>query len=747
MSRLSTILDYVDSGAMLLPEFQRGYVWNRDQVRSLMGSLYRNYPVGSLLVWDTEVDASSARGNVGSGTGTRSLLLDGQQRITSLYGVMRGKAPAFFQGDPAAFTDLCFHVGSEEFRFYMASEMRDDSRWVDVSTLFTDGLDATLDRLEDDLSRKEERRLTQLYNIRDRDLHVEPITGEEMTMDIVVDIFNRVNSGGTKLSKGDLALAKVCSDWPEARDTMRSYLNQWERAGMEFTLDWFLRCVTAVATGKAVFSSLEGISAERFASAMKAAANYIGKFLDTVGGRLGLDHDRVLMGRYAVPVVCRLLHLNGGDFTDARHRDRVLFWYVHAALRGRYAGSTETVLARDYTVVEQSGVDGLINELREWRGGTLQVRASDFEGHTKGSRFYPLLYLLTRVGSARDFHSGLPLHAQMLGRNSRLEVHHIFPKAQLRERYPHRLVNAIANFCFLTQDSNGRIGKRRPSVYFPEVEQRNPGVLESQWIPRDPNLWELETYEHFLAERTRMLAEAANDFLDSLRDGSATGSETQLEPVGTVPADHDAETWDARTIQLDQLVAGLRELGYAEPERDREIAHPRTGAPVAVAEAYWPEGLQTGQGDPVVLELDPQEADLPELERAGIRCFTSADALWEFTSGSAEPVGAELPGEAEPQPEVLAAFHGVLESAYERVTREANHHPARLGAMLEERGALGTARTVLDTPQLSDDFVALAERDRLDLTVESVVLQNQEFTALFSTEQLERARQRLALFR
>lgn len=89
MAKLSTILDQIDSGTVLLPEFQRGYVWNREQVRGLLDSLYKGYPVGSLLVWETEADPGAIRGSVLAGAGVRSLLLDGQQRITTLYGVMR----------------------------------------------------------------------------------------------------------------------------------------------------------------------------------------------------------------------------------------------------------------------------------------------------------------------------------------------------------------------------------------------------------------------------------------------------------------------------------------------------------------------------------------------------------------------------------------------------------------------------------------------------------------------------------
>ena len=99
MAKLSAILDQVDAGTVLLPEFQRGYVWNRDQVRGLMRSLYRGYPVGALLVWETDADVPGGRG-AASASGTRSLLLDGQQRVTTLYGIVRGTPPAFFEGDP-----------------------------------------------------------------------------------------------------------------------------------------------------------------------------------------------------------------------------------------------------------------------------------------------------------------------------------------------------------------------------------------------------------------------------------------------------------------------------------------------------------------------------------------------------------------------------------------------------------------------------------------------------------------------
>jgi len=124
--KLSTILDQIDLGSMALPMFQRGYVWNRDQVRKLMRSLYRGYPVGSLLVWETKTEGAAVRGDGPVSSGTIKMLLDGQQRITSLYGIVRGKPPVFFEGDANAFKNLYFNLTDEEFEFYAPLKMKNN---------------------------------------------------------------------------------------------------------------------------------------------------------------------------------------------------------------------------------------------------------------------------------------------------------------------------------------------------------------------------------------------------------------------------------------------------------------------------------------------------------------------------------------------------------------------------------------------------------------------------------------------
>ena len=720
MTKLAAILDQIDSGSVLLPEFQRGYVWNRDQVRGLMRSLYRGYPVGGLLTWETQADGSVVRGAAATTPTLRVLILDGQQRVTTLYGISRGRPPTFFQGDEKAFSGLRFNVEDETFEFYGPAKMRDDPRWIDVTSLFTRGLEHHIGALNAHPDTQPRivtymERLARLRGVLERDFHEEKITGEDKTVDVVVDIFNRVNSGGTKLSKGDLALAKKCAHWPEARAAMRSHLEVWQKEGFAFSLDWLLRNTTAVATGRAEFASLDDVPVADFKQALEGSAQYISRFLDVVAGRLGLDHDRVLMGRYAFPVISRLLHLASGHFPRSADSDRALFWYIHSALWGRFAGSTETVLNQDYEAATRSGVDGLISTLERWRGGNLSIDGQDFEGFGRGSRFYPLLYMLTRVHGARDFGSGLPLHSHLLGHLTSLQVHHIFPKAVLYDAgYPRSQVNAVANFCFLTQDTNLAIGKRRPEDYFPEVEKKHPGVLASQWIPDDPALWRIDRYPDFLAARRELLADAANAFLGALRTGTAPGANELLERQKVVVETIDDQ--DARNEEVAALIVELTELGCAEPAVDCEISDPGTGKALAIAEACWPEGLQPGQGNPVVLELDPGESDLARLEELGYEVFTSTDSLRGYVrrrnqeaagpveepAGPAENVGdPSAAPDGEPGLDVRAEFERAMKDVYVRAKSEANYTATYFLGMLSDYGGLGTAQRLLASTQAS----------------------------------------------
>ncbi len=635
--KIGTIIDQIELGAMALPEFQRGYVWNREQVRGLMHSLYRRYPVGSLLVWVTETENAEARGGQTLQAGTVKLLLDGQQRITSLYGLIRGHAPKFFDGDAKSFTGLYFNIESELFEFYAPMKMNDDPCWLNVTEVLKDGAGGTLQKLmqKPELAANISdylNRVNAIANIKEIDLHIEEVTGKDKTVDVVVDIFNKVNSGGTKLSKGDLTLARICAQWPEARDEMKQRLKKWEKAGYKFTLDWLLRGVNTVTTGEALFTAMKDVTPAEFKTGLESSEKLIDRSLNRIASRLGLDHDRVLGSRFAIPLMTRYESQRGGKLSDQAERDRLLYWYIHTLLWGRYSASTESVLNKDLEAIEPANASGengsldrLIEKLRENRGD-LRLNESDFAGSTKGNRFYPLLYMMTRACHARDWGTGDELNNHLLGHLTRLEIHHVFPKALLYEaELSKRDVNAIANFTFLTQETNLEVSKRNPAEYLPAYEARTPGAIATHWIPMDPELWKIKNYHDFLTERRKLLAVAANDFLEKLANGhvpepvAVEQSDFISRATGYIPGSIDSDEEEARLIRCRNWVSSK---GLPEGLMEFELTDV-DGNQLAFLDLAWPDGLQPGLTQPVAVLIDESNEVTDAASNAGYRCFSS----------------------------------------------------------------------------------------------------------------------------
>lgn len=636
--KVSTILDQIDSGHFALPEFQRGYVWNRNQVRNLFDSLYRKRPVGSLLVWVTDAATASRRGDGQQAADNVRLLLDGQQRMTSLYGVARAKPPEFFDGDPKAFTGLHFHLASERFEFYQPVEMKGNPLWIDVTRLIMGGNDE-IDPFVHSLKAVGEKphygKFNAILSIRDRELHVEEVTTK--LLDEVVEIFNLVNTGGTKLSKGDLALAKICAGWREGRKRMRESLDRWESEHYSFKLDWLLRSVNAVLTGEAQFHHLHDRSADDVRAALNRTTKHIDGCLSLIGDRLGLDHDQVFFGKGGVPVMIRYLDQRAkrklGPMSG-EEQDKLLFWFVQAAMWGRFSGSTESALDQDLRALEgeDGSLDRLLNQLRTWRGGSMRAIPQNFENWSKGARFYPVLYMLTRMGEARDWGTGHRLKASMRGKGSRLEVHHIFPKARLyNENYGRARVNALGNFCFLTQNTNLKISDRLPEAYFPEVEERHPGALDSQWIPADRDLWTLDRYPDFLRKRSHILADALNRQLEELlhgdlrwmKDDALHDAKPEIVAAGRVSIGEEEE-------ELERLNKWVESVGLPIGELEYDLADESTGQQDAVIDLAWPHGLQEELSEPVAVLLNEDASTIAKVSQAGFRCFDNVSAFKQY---------------------------------------------------------------------------------------------------------------------
>lgn len=648
---VATILSLIDAGEYGLPEFQRGYVWSREQVRRFMSSMYHENPVGSLLIWvtdtresniRTDTTASGIRDNGDSSIGTIKLIVDGQQRITTLYGVKRGEAPPFFRGNPNSFLKLYFHLDGEkgeEFEFYGPVKMKDNPRWVSVTEVLQHGAGKFLQmRLESgQLGITDLDRLNKLESVEKKVFHTEAITGRNL--DEVVDIFNEVNSGGTKLSAADLAMAKISVLRPSARDEMDTCLQQWRDFGFGFDFNWLLRGITIHIFGDARYSALENVDSEGFGEGLRHFSKHIDELLLQIRANLGLDNSSVLRSEFALLVLARYLKLNGGLHKGDEEVARLLYWYIHCVLWGRYSGATEARLNQDLAILRDSDnredqITGLIEALRNERG-TLTLFAQDFYGSWRNNRFYPLLYLLTRVGRARDLMKNIPLSMDLL--NSPLELHHIFPKSRLYAMGRNRRdVNTLANFAFLVEGSNKSIGNRWPADYLEEAGSKYAGLLESQWIPNNPELWNPENYDLFLQERREHLTRSANFLLETLASGRL--------PQGTMWPRLAESQLTTRPVQMvsDEEERALRECqlwlekhGLPHGESSHELIDDASGDLLATLDLAWPEGVQEGLGHPVALLLEEDDETRYAAQQFGFRYFTSVPEFQRYVRQTA----------------------------------------------------------------------------------------------------------------
>ena len=343
--QIGAVLDRIDMGSLALPAFQRGFVWKRPQVKNLMNSLYKGYPVGSLLTWTTRAEQAEVRTSGDAMvSGPIELLLDGQQRVTSLYGLIKEEPPQFFDGDNKVFTGLYFNLKNEEFEFISQRRMGNDPLWVSVTDLFAPG-NSWMSRIfgSPDYASEDQNNYLQnglkVGNIINIDLPVQSLTGSDKTTEVVVDIFNRVNSAGTRLSKGDLALARICAHWPEGREEMKQRLEKWRAAGFDADLDWLLRCMTGVVANASEYERLERIEIETIQQSLKQTEIAVDHLLEAMRSHLFMDTNRVFPSKQPFPVIVRYLTEHGGKFPDQATMVRILHWYLSVAIWGRFCRS------------------------------------------------------------------------------------------------------------------------------------------------------------------------------------------------------------------------------------------------------------------------------------------------------------------------------------------------------------------------------------------------------------------------
>lgn len=549
--KISTILDKIDEKQLFVPAFQREYVWKRDDAKSLVDSLIKEYPTGTMLTWETN-KPPELKGpyKYNEKQGAVRLLLDGQQRVTTLYMLIRGEIPPYYT-KPEIMNDtrgLYVHLATLELAYYMKTRMDNDPYWRNITDVLSGkvsafDLQAIFTEAGKQLDMEELKRLNDNINavirIKDREFPEQTIPIRANIRE-AIDIFYKVNASGVALTDAELALAQISGYWPQARDHFKAKLAQLENAGFGFKLDFLvyvlLGCLHHIGSDMKKMHDEENKVAlqEAWERLDKQVLDYVVNVLRTSAY---VDHINEISSPYAlVPIIVYCYDKKGAHLTDMEIR-KMVKWFYYSQVRARYVSQLAQKLDRDLRVLLESKqpFDDLLQVIAEER--PLEVLPSEFAGRAIQHPLFSMMRWYLKARGAVCLTTGVSLRRNM-GKKYQLEIDHIFPYSRLKKagygkgnRVKYSLAQEFTNRALLTQVANRSKAAMEAAVYLEDVRKRFPQALELQCIPDQPELWKIENYEQFLEARRELLSSRMNEFLNTITVTESTGTPASIEDL------------------------------------------------------------------------------------------------------------------------------------------------------------------------------------------------------------------------
>ncbi len=564
---LAGLLHYIDIGDIGLPDIQRPFVWTATKVRDLFDSMYRGFPVGYLLFWAN----AEAQGSRFIGTTEKAhripalLVVDGQQRLTSLYAVFRGKR-VLDENYQDRRIEIAFRPRDGKFEVTDAAIRKDPEFIPSISELWASGksswslVNDFLKGLVVKRTLSDEEKEAISHNL-DRlfDLQKYPFTALEIASSVneeeVADIFVRINSEGVKLNQADFILTLLSVFWDKGRVELEQFSRDSRIAPSQHSApspfnhfiqpgpDQLLRVAVAVGFHrgrlKSVYQLLRGKNLDTETYSVEHREKQFSLLREAQTKVLNLTHwhqflncligagyrsaemissQNALLNSYAFYLIGKT------RFNVPEHQLRRLIsrWFFAANLGQWYAGSSETIMDADLSRVEElTSAESFIAELEKI---ILETFTSDFwtitlpndlaTSSARSPAFFAYYAAQNRLGAPvlfSDRRIGDLLDPSRKAKKKPLEKHHLFPRAWLESQGITDLkqINQTANFALLEWPDNVAISDAPPSDYVPKMKAR---FNAEDWgkmseLHALPESWEQLSYEDFLQQRRVKMAE------------------------------------------------------------------------------------------------------------------------------------------------------------------------------------------------------------------------------------------------
>ena len=546
---ISQLIQFFQNGNIAIPEIQRDVVWKPEQVKGLFDSINREYPCGSLILWEPrEKDERLIKSIIRperlqqfNKQLPKYFLLDGQQRVTALASAMLNREELknilFELEDEMPFLFANYKNFPKEIE---ASNEKSGYKypWFLLNSLF----DNSIFNMPDFSSKisKEQRESLQKYSQKFRDylFPIQIIQGRDYAT--VGEVFARVNSQGTQLTGAEIHLANIVPHWPGITKEFRNYRSELNKIDYDLDLTYLMRAITVIECNSPNIKKLAQRVSEKIVTKKQLNKDWIKAKKSTdiiikhLRNTLKLDKTKFFTSKNVlVPLVYYVSNENG--LIDIK---KLLRFFLVSQLAEHYGSSGESVLRKDLrflsepSVKPKEGLKELLNSVEQeakqfYRG--LKIKPNDITGVPSKNVMVLLMYVIMGKREATNFGIG---YKELISQipSKQIQLHHIFPfnfmmKDQAAKKYQikHDLssyefrseVNDIANLTFLSQGKNASIGDVAPWVYFKNETTKE--MRKAHFIPEDPNLWRPENYDKFIKERRILLAKAMNSLLKSLK--------------------------------------------------------------------------------------------------------------------------------------------------------------------------------------------------------------------------------------
>ena len=514
----------VMQGQIRIPAFQRGFVWDADAVAFLMDSLYRRYPVGSLLLWRTKHPLKSERKLGPFELPARDpdypidYVLDGQQRITSIFGVFQTELQVPEISDiewTKIFFDFQADSSMQESQFLALKESELDlSRHFPLNCLFDS---ASYRRATRDLAEADAAKIdTMQAAFKELRIPVQMIETEDRTT--VAIIFERINRAGVRLDTLQLLTAWTWSEDFTLQEKFSALSLDLEPFGFKEVgddINLLLRCCAAIIAGDAAPETLVGLDGTQVRTRFTEIVNGIHGAVDFLRNNLKVHWlENLPFSTLLVPL--SVFFATPGttqQICTAEQRSKLLAWFWRCCFSRRYSSGVLRNLKTDIAEI-QNLKEGTPSSLGDF---SVSVTADFFLNNQfrTGAVNTETFILLLANNNPLSFVSGSPITLQQVLRDgNRNEFHHIYPRAYVQAEGQNSFdVNCLANFCFMSRSENNHLGGVSPSAYRTKMPTDPTDILSKSFCPI--SLFD-DDFDAFIRSRAQLLSERANLLIGNL---------------------------------------------------------------------------------------------------------------------------------------------------------------------------------------------------------------------------------------